>query len=97
MALKTTKSTLWCLMLTIGNSLKRYKINKGVRHKQKIISIFLQAIMSLPESHKGGKLCAYKLICKMSLLRNQDIPVEQDHLSQLFYVIHEGLNSNDQV
>ena len=53
--------------------------------------------MSLPESHKGGKLCAYKLICKMSLLRNQDIPVEQDHLSQLFYVIHEGLNSNDQV
>ena len=53
--------------------------------------------MSLPDSHKGGKLCSYQLLCKMTVMRDQELPFEPDHLSQFYFILHEGLNSADKV
>ncbi|XP_076803617.1 ral GTPase-activating protein subunit alpha-1-like isoform X2 [Clavelina lepadiformis] len=55
-----------------------------------------KAAMSLPESHKGGKLCAYQLLCKMTVQREHDIPLEPEHLAQFYAVLHDSLHCADQ-
>lgn len=56
-----------------------------------------QATMALPESHKGGKLHAYQLLCKMTVQREHDTPLEPEHLAQFYATLHDGLHSTDAV
>nr|CAB3265418.1 ral GTPase-activating protein subunit alpha-1 [Phallusia mammillata] len=54
-----------------------------------------KATMALPDSHKGGKLHAYQLLCKMTVQREHDTPLEPDHLAQFYAILHDGLHSAD--
>ncbi|XP_078483616.1 ral GTPase-activating protein subunit alpha-1 isoform X2 [Ciona intestinalis] len=54
-----------------------------------------KATMAIRDTHKGGKLHAYELLCKMTLQREHDTPLEPEHLSQFYAVLHHGLHSPD--
>lgn len=50
----------------------------------------------LPVEYKAGKLQAYTLICEM-MTRHQDLLPNSDFLVHLYYVLHKGFTSDDQV
>lgn len=50
----------------------------------------------LPAEYKAGKLQAYKLICEM-MTRHQDVLPNSDFLVHLYYIMHKGFTSDDQV
>jgi len=53
--------------------------------------------MDLPDTHKGGKLHAYQLLCKVTVQREHDTPLEPDHLPQFYAVLHNALHAPDPV
>ena len=61
------------------------------------ICTLFQAALSLPESHKNGKLSAYQLLCNSTIQRIHDIPLEDEHLAQFYTLLHLNLHSSDQV
>lgn len=56
----------------------------------------MQAAMSLPDTHKGGRLHAYQLLSNMTL-HNHDTRLEPEHLALYYLALHDGLHSTDQV
>lgn len=59
-------------------------------------SFFRRQACSLSDKYKDGKLCAYQLLCRMTLER-YDHPLPEDFLAHAYRLLHEGLNSPDQV
>ncbi|GFG28404.1 hypothetical protein Cfor_11332, partial [Coptotermes formosanus] len=51
--------------------------------------------LTLPSSYQKGKLCAYRLLCTMTVTP-QDISLPRDHLTQFYKVLHQGLVGTDQ-
>ncbi|CAG2069246.1 unnamed protein product [Timema podura] len=52
--------------------------------------------LTLPGQYHRGKLCAYRLLCQMTVIP-QDIPLPRDHITQFYKVLHQGLVGTDQV
>ena len=45
---------------------------------------------------KSGRLLAYKLMCAMTVCR-QDVPLTQEYLTHFYRLMHIGLTGTDQV
>ncbi|XP_077967931.1 ral GTPase-activating protein subunit alpha-1-like isoform X5 [Styela clava] len=54
-----------------------------------------KAVMSLPDSHKGGCLHAYQLLCNTTL-QTHDTRLEPEHLALFYMILHEGLHSDQE-
>ncbi|XP_046401703.1 probable Rho GTPase-activating protein CG5521 isoform X2 [Ischnura elegans] len=51
--------------------------------------------LKLPDSYRKGKLCAYRLLCSITVTP-QDIPPPRDYLIEFYRVLHKGLTGDDQ-
>ncbi|PSN32061.1 Ral GTPase-activating protein subunit alpha-2, partial [Blattella germanica] len=60
-----------------------------------IIAPWCFKALSLPSTYQKGKLCAYRLLCTMTVTP-QDISPPRDHLPQFYKVLHQGLVGTDQ-
>ncbi|CAF1505412.1 unnamed protein product, partial [Didymodactylos carnosus] len=54
-----------------------------------------EAIQTLPQTHREGKLSAYKLLCSIGVY-NHDEPPSQEFLDMFLLTLYQGLNSGDQ-
>ena len=61
-----------------------------------LILFFLFQALKLSDTHKKGKLCAYRLLCSITVTP-QDIPPPRDYLIEFYRVLHKGLTCDDQV
>lgn len=52
--------------------------------------------LKLPDSYQKGKLSACRLLCSMTITPH-DIPLNRDHITQFYSVLHHGLIGTDQV
>ena len=58
---------------------------------------FIQAAsLSINNEFKSGRLLAYKLMCAMTVCR-QDLPLTQEYLTHFYRLMHIGLTGTDQV
>ncbi|XP_052275567.1 ral GTPase-activating protein subunit alpha-2-like isoform X4 [Dreissena polymorpha] len=62
---------------------------------QTIFSSWLFECLTLSNKYKKGKLLAYQLLCQM-MIRAPDMSLSQDLLAHFYYILHTGLNSQDQ-
>jgi len=60
------------------------------------MQISLQAIQTLPATHREGKLSAYKLLCSMGVFNHDSTP-PADFLDMFLLTIYQGLLSGDEV
>lgn len=51
--------------------------------------------LTLPDNYHKGKLCAYRLLCHMTVTTH-DVPLPPGHLIQFYKVLHQGITSNNQ-
>ncbi|KAL1130227.1 hypothetical protein AAG570_013165, partial [Ranatra chinensis] len=51
--------------------------------------------LNLPEDYHRGKLCAYRLLCNMTVMMH-DVALQKKHLSLFFNTLHQALTSTDQ-
>ena len=54
------------------------------------------AVLSMNNEFKSGRLLAYKLMCAMTVCR-QDVPLSQEYLTHFYRLMHIGLTGTDQV
>ena len=59
-------------------------------------SVFQAASLSINNEFKSGRLLAYKLMCAMTVSR-QDMPLSQEYLTHFYRLMHIGLTGTDQV
>lgn len=59
-------------------------------------SSWLFKAINLPETFKGGKLLAYKMICQ-TVIRSQESPLGSEFLALFYLSIHQALHSKDLV
>ncbi|RZF33885.1 hypothetical protein LSTR_LSTR009909 [Laodelphax striatellus] len=64
---------------------------------QYLVELFdtLHKALTLPDNFHRGKLCAYRLLCQMTLM-NHDVSLPPGHLTQFYKVLHYGLVSGEQ-
>lgn len=60
-----------------------------------ILSPWCFQALHLPASYHNGKLCAYRLLCNMTVMVH-DVPLHPKHLSLFYTTLHEGLLSKEQ-
>ncbi|XP_023240859.1 ral GTPase-activating protein subunit alpha-1-like isoform X3 [Centruroides sculpturatus] len=60
-----------------------------------IITSWLFQAINLPDEYHQGKILAYKLLCILTLQR-QDIPFSRDYLIQFYKTLHYGLVGTNQ-
>lgn len=66
-------------------------------HYKEIFVSFIQAAsLSINNEFKSGRLLAYKLMCAMTVCR-QDLPLTQEYLTHFYRLMHIGLTGTDQV
>ena len=56
----------------------------------------IQAIQTLPVTHREGKLSAYKLLCSMGVFNHDNKP-SSDFLDMFLLTVYQGLLSGDEV
>ncbi|XP_075222670.1 putative Rho GTPase-activating protein CG5521 [Lycorma delicatula] len=60
-----------------------------------IIASWCFQALNLPDSYHKGKLCAYRLLCHMTVTTH-DVSLPPGHLIQFYRVLHQGLTSKEQ-
>ncbi|PNF30190.1 Ral GTPase-activating protein subunit alpha-2 [Cryptotermes secundus] len=95
-------------LVELCDTLAKIRLNQGVSDDNQvtppppdlipplnIIAPWCFKALTLPSSYQKGKLCAYRLLCTMTVTP-QDISLPRDHLSQFYKVLHQGLVGTDQ-
>uniref|UniRef100_H2Z705 Rap-GAP domain-containing protein n=1 Tax=Ciona savignyi TaxID=51511 RepID=H2Z705_CIOSA len=93
---------LWGIMFRMRQNIGIVNENQQIEETELVPPLRIlapwgfKATMVANEQHKGGRLHAYELLCKMTLQREHDTPLEPGHLSQFYAVLHHGLHSTDE-
>ncbi|XP_021917093.1 ral GTPase-activating protein subunit alpha-1 isoform X3 [Zootermopsis nevadensis] len=95
-------------LVELCDTLAKIRLNQGVSGDNQvtppppdlippfnIIAPWCFKALTLPSSYQKGKLCAYRLLCTMTVTP-QDISSPRDHLVQFYKVLHQGLVGTDQ-
>ncbi|XP_063231262.1 LOW QUALITY PROTEIN: ral GTPase-activating protein subunit alpha-1 [Bacillus rossius redtenbacheri] len=95
-------------LIELWDMLLKIRLNQGVSSDNQvtppppdlipplnIIAPWCFEALTLPDDYHRGKLCAYRLLCQMTLTPH-DIPMPRDHLTQFYKVLHHGLVGTDQ-
>ncbi|XP_069689068.1 probable Rho GTPase-activating protein CG5521 isoform X3 [Periplaneta americana] len=95
-------------LVELCDTLSKIRLNQGVSGDNQatppppdlipplnIIAPWCFKALTLPNGYQKGKLCAYRLLCMMTVTP-QDIPLPRDHLAQFYKVLHQGLVGTDQ-
>ncbi|KAJ7379788.1 hypothetical protein OS493_012534 [Desmophyllum pertusum] len=100
---------LECLT-SIWNMLAKIRLNQGISLDNKSTPpipvllpplqhmatwVFEAASLSINNEFKSGRLLAYKLMCAMTVCR-QDLPLSQEYLTHFYRLMHIGLTGTDQ-
>ncbi|XP_039283019.1 ral GTPase-activating protein subunit alpha-1 [Nilaparvata lugens] len=95
-------------LVELFDTLHKIRLNQGVSHDGQgtpplpelvppltIIAPWCFQALTLPDNFHRGKLCAYRLLCQMTLM-NHDVALPAGHLTQFYKVLHYGLISGEQ-
>nr|CAD7424624.1 unnamed protein product [Timema monikensis] len=95
-------------LIELCDTLMKIRLNQGVSSDNQmtppppdlipplnIVAPWCFKALTLPGQYHRGKLCAYRLLCQMTVIP-QDIPLPRDHITQFYKVLHQGLVGTDQ-
>lgn len=97
-------------LTSVWNMLAKVRLNQGISLDNKSTPaipvlipplqhmatwVFEAAVLSMNNEFKSGRLLAYKLMCAMTVCR-QDVPLTQEYLTHFYRLMHIGLTGTDQ-